>query len=314
MSKKIKLKFSSPWDSPEDNNNRVLYNWGKPPDCFEFTTGGDYDYLIVLNHSAEMYSSPKEKNIAVTMEPTWSVNSLKDLGDYCDHVITCDKKIQGENIHHTFSFLFSHDSRNNIHTNNLYGPTANEYLENDSLPEGIDSVDYSKKMSFMVANHGALAGSTQPESSNYHIRENLLLKILNSDLDVDIFGKGWSINDERYKGAPPLKKDALKNYKYSICMENSCEDLYISEKFFDCLLNNCVPVYYGCKNIGKAYNENSFITFNPESDNVIQELKQIMNEPISWRLPAIKNSKEDYFTKYNLLNYLEKFIKKNNYS
>ena len=44
MSKKIKLKFSSPWDSAEDNNARVLYNWGKPPTCFEFTTGNDYDY------------------------------------------------------------------------------------------------------------------------------------------------------------------------------------------------------------------------------------------------------------------------------
>ena len=107
MSERIKLKFSSPWDSAEDNNARVLYNWGKPPRCFELTTGSDYDYLIVLNHSNEMYSSPKEKNIAVTMEPTWSVNSLKNINDHCGHVITCDQKIQGENVHHTFSFLFT---------------------------------------------------------------------------------------------------------------------------------------------------------------------------------------------------------------
>ena len=309
MSKKIKLKFSSPWDSAEDNNARVLYNWGKLPSCFDLTTSDDYDYLIILNHSNEMYSSPKEKNIAVTMEPTWSVNSLKDLNNYCGHVITCDKKIQGENVHHTFSFLFTHDSRNNIHTNNLYGATVNEYLKNDTFPEDVDTPDYPKKMSFMVANHGALAGVSQPQQSNYYIRENLLLKILNSDLDVDIYGKGWSINDQRYKGAPPLKKSALKDYKYSICMENSCEDFYISEKFFDTFLNNCIPIYYGCLNIKKAYNENAFISFNPESDSVIEDLKQIINEPISWRLSAIKECKKDYYTKYNLLKYLQKFIK-----
>jgi len=309
MSKKIKLKFSSPWDSAEDNNARVLYNWGGPPECFELTASNNYDYLIVLNHSNEMYSSPKEKNIGVTMEPTWSVNSLKDLNKYCGHVITCDQKIQGENVNHCFSFLFTHDSRNNSHTDNLYGPTVDEYLNNKSFHKDVDSSDYAKKMSFIVANHGALGGAVHPQLSNYHIRENLLLKILNSDLDVDIYGKGWSINDSRYKGAPPLKKTALENYKYSICMENSCEDFYISEKFFDVFLNNCIPIYYGCKNIKKAYDKNAFITFDPESANIIDELKDIMEKPISWRLSAIQKCKKDYFTKYNLLIYLKKFIK-----
>ena len=309
MSKKIKLKFSSPWDSAETNNTRVVYNWGKPPECFELTSRNEYDYLIVLNHSTEMYSSPREKNIAVTMEPTWSVNSLKNLNDYCKYIITCDQKIKGENVHHTHPFLFTHDSRNNSHTDNLFGPTVDEYLQDDCLPENIDSPDYPHKMSFIVANHGALRGSPQHEAANYSIRENLLLKILNSDLDIDIYGKGWSINDSRYKGCPPLKKTALKNYKYSICMENSSEDLYISEKFFDVFLNNCVPVYYGCLKIKDAYNEDAFIVFDPQSDNVINNLKEIMDKPISWRLSAIKECKNDYFTKYNLLNYLKDFIK-----
>lgn len=105
---KIKLKFSSPWDSPEVNNTRVVYNWGDPPDLFELTTSEDYDYLIVLNHSPEMYSSPKEKNIAVTMEPTWSVNSLKNINDYCGHVITCDKKnTRGKCVSYIFILIYS---------------------------------------------------------------------------------------------------------------------------------------------------------------------------------------------------------------
>ena len=70
----IKLKFSSFWASPEENNERTIRNWGVLPDCFELTTGDDYDYLIVLTHSLEMESSPPEKNIAFCMEPSWSPN------------------------------------------------------------------------------------------------------------------------------------------------------------------------------------------------------------------------------------------------
>ena len=73
-------------------------------------------------------------------------------------------------------------------------------------------------------------------------------------------------------------------------------------------LNNCVPVYNGCLKIKEAYNNDAFITFDPQSTNVINELKEIMDNPISWRLPAIQDCKKDYYTKYNLLNYLEKFI------
>lgn len=306
--KKLKLKFSSFWASPEANNQRMIYNWGLPPDCFELTSKNDYDYLIVLTRSEEMLSSPREKNVAVTMEPTWSVNSLENLNDYCKHIITSDRKIKGENVHYTYSFLFTHDSRNNHETNNLKGPTVEEYLNNESFPENIDSPDYPKKMSYMVANHGTLSGIAQHPLSTYNIRENLLVKILNSNLDIDIYGIGWNINDSRYKGAPLLKKDALKDYKYSICIENSTEDLYVSEKFFDVFLNNCVPVYYGCKTIKNAYNERGFITFDPNKENVIDNLRNIINEPVSPRLAAIKECKKDYFNKYNLFNYLKDIL------
>ena len=93
--KKLKLKFSSFWAPPEANNERMIYNWGAVPDCFELTCGDDYDYLIVLTRSDEMLSSPREKNVAVTMEPTWSPNSLENLNDYCKYIITSDRKIKG---------------------------------------------------------------------------------------------------------------------------------------------------------------------------------------------------------------------------
>ena len=47
------------------------------------------------------------------------------------------------------------------------------------------------------------------------------------------------------------KYDGFKNYKYSLCLENSSEKYYFTEKFTDCILSWTIPIYYGCSNIDK---------------------------------------------------------------
>ena len=104
------------------------------------------------------------------------------------------------------------------------------------------------------------------------------------------------------------KAEALKGYKYCIAIENSRSTFYISEKFFDPLLNNCVPIYYGCTTIEKAYDSNSFVEFDLKKNTVIEDLREIIKQPISHRNDAIQKSKKDYFIKYNLLKYLEELL------
>ena len=271
----IKLKFSSFWASPEENNARVTRNWGKLPECFKLTSDNDYDYLIVLTHSPEMFKSPANKNIAFCMEPSWSPNVVpvrEKLIENCKYIITNDEELErdgrrGERVVYGYNFMFHHDSRKNHETHFKTGPSVEEYLSEDTLPENVDSPDYPKKACYINTHHGipnlGYPTGTHPRwKTLYQERDKLFLDILNSDLPIDLYGNNWNTNDPRYKGSPDLKREALKGYKYCIAIENSRSTFYISEKFFDPLLNNCVPIYYGCTTIEKAYDSNSFVEFD----------------------------------------------------
>ncbi len=304
----IKLKFAGFWTDSATLNKRMIENWGSPPECFELTAGDDFDFLVSFSWSKEMNRTPRDKNIAVTMEPSWSHNSVKSLPSACKYVITSDKEIQGDNVFHEYTFMLHHDSRNNHETSYKSGGSPSDYLSVKDFPHEIDFSSYPKKLSMFIANHGTLAGAPSPRNSLYKVRENLLYQILKSDLNIDIFGIGWNIEDSRYKGPTNLKSEGLKGYKYSICFENSREDLYLSEKFIDVFLNNCVPIYWGCRNISKAYPVDSFVEFEPDHPDPIRFLKDQIEKPVKPRNSSIQKAKQMYFYKYNLFLYLEKLL------
>jgi hypothetical protein len=305
MNGKIKLKFTCFWSTPELTNKRMIHNWGVPPACFELTNGDNFDYLVTLCHGAEMLTTPIEKNILIGMEPSWSANSRRDLIDKCKLVITPDEQAQGDNVIHRHPFMFCEDSRNDAQSRFVNGPTPSDYLSNINFHPKIDRRLYKKKLSYFVANHAALAGAQQHPQSNYYAKENLLFKILKSDLNCDIYGRGWNLQDSRYKGAPPLKADGLKDYKYSIAIDNACEKYYLSEKLFDCFLNNCVPIYYGCTTAHEAYDSRSFAVFFPEREDAVEQLKKIINMPTETYQPYVLQSKQKYYTEHNLFNFLK---------
>jgi hypothetical protein len=64
---------------------------------------------------------------------------------------------------------------------------------------------------------------------------------------IDAFGTGAGkpIND---------KLDALKDYKFSIVIENSEASNYFSEKLLDCFAVGTIPIYWGCPNVSAFFN------------------------------------------------------------
>jgi hypothetical protein len=76
------------------------------------------------------------------------------------------------------------------------------------------------------------------------------------------------------RGYKPLDYtlDALKDYKYSIAIENSIQETYFTEKLMDCFLSGTIPIYRGSKNIGNIFNTNGFHTFTTSD-----ELEHILN-------------------------------------
>jgi hypothetical protein len=62
------------------------------------------------------------------------------------------------------------------------------------------------------------------------------------------------------------KINALKEYMFSIVIENNKEDYYFTEKLIDCLLTGTIPIYYGCPSIGNFFNIKGIIMIDSLDD------------------------------------------------
>jgi hypothetical protein len=112
---------------------------------------------------------------------------------------------------------------------------------------------------------------------------------------IDFFGK-----DSHFL---PNKMDGLLPYRYSIAIENTSQPHYFTEKINDCFLAYTVPVYYGCKNIGRYFPERSYIQIDIEKpEQAIYKIVSVLAED-DWqsRLEAVKEARELVLNNYQPL-------------
>ena len=278
------------WDEIFDKNVgiRTFRNW-PDNDYFELDEE-NYEYLIVLgalNSKNFKYFRDKQKTIGFMLEPEWSQNWQRDLHKYCKYVVAQSKSMypHATNIIEHPMFMFTESTDN-----------YKFYLENDFKK--------TKRMSIISSNYG--------HKYNYIKRHELFKGLLETDLDIDFYGRRWDLSDERYKGAPYNKSEAIVDYEYSIAIENSSYDNYLTEKFFDLVVCNTVPIYYGCPNVKDIYPENSFIEidFSGPIEKTIEQITDIYhNDVYQERLPHVLEAKKMYYTKYNIFNFMENMIK-----
>jgi hypothetical protein len=288
----MKLKVVSNYDS--DHNMFVTMN-----NCFKNNTNliltefDDYDYLLIINGFNNKIYTTRNKVFGLLQEPIGNINYDRNLHFYCSKIFcqsskmfNCYKGIVEKPVH----MFYSH------HTvcNSEYFTTFNSF-------------ENRKKLCMFVSAISA-PNNSKWESHNYEKRHSLVKKMLNSDLDFDLYGRGWNIADQRYKGEPNNKHEILRNYEYSIAIENCCEHNYASEKIFDCFINNTVPIYYGCTNIDKLYENGSYETINIDKIDVIQQIKDIIKKPNTEYKQCLLKSKNKYFNDYNVFNLIEKHI------
>ena len=98
---------------------------------------------------------------------------------------------------------------------------------------------------------------------------------LNKYKKVDMGGK--ILNN--VGGTIQNKIEFLSLYKFSIAMENSEGDGYLSEKIFDSLISGTIPIYYGDYTIDEYINPKSFILIKNERNikEKIEYIKEIDN-------------------------------------
>ena len=75
---------------------------------------------------------------------------------------------------------------------------------------------------------------------------------------ADIYGRGINpIN---------TKEDGLRDYMFSVAMENGYYKSYFTEKILDCFATGTIPIYKGCSDIGEFFNMDGVIVLNDELD------------------------------------------------
>lgn len=82
--------------------------------------------------------------------------------------------------------------------------------------------------------------------------------------NLDVYGRGYNPVD--------YKLTALKDYAFSLTIENTKKDFYFTEKLMDCFMSGTVPIYWGCPSINKFFNTDGMIIFD-----TIDDLYNILN-------------------------------------
>ena len=103
-----------------------------------------------------------------------------------------------------------------------------------------------------------------------------------------------------------LKIEALKDFRYSLCIENCRQNFYFSEKLIDCFLSGTVPIYWGCPAIGLFFNLDGMVTF--ENHRQLKATLPMLNEADYRRRSAAIKMNFELAQRYV---YVEKFIWKN---
>lgn len=288
-----KIKFVSNYDNDYNIYKSIL-------NCFplsekekkSLTFGDDYRYLGIFNGYRGKINTTRDNIFGFLQEPRESLNYDKNLHFYCSKIYCQNKNMFSSTngiIEVPLQMFFTN------HTEYHYSNFLN------------DSFEKEKKMCIFVS---SISHPSNPEwqNHNYGKRVELIKKILNSNLDIDIYGRGLNLSDSRYKGSPHNKHEILKKYQYSIAIENTCQENYVSEKFFDCILNNVVPLYYGCPNVDEIFNNGCYSKINLDSNKIIEEIDLLSKKNTLIYHKFILDAKQSYFLNFNPLNKIKSII------
>ena len=72
----------------------------------------------------------------------------------------------------------------------------------------------------------------------------------------DVYGDRYNIENAR-KG----KEEVFGNSMFGVAIENTSHNGYFTEKILDCFLMKTIPLYWGCTDIGKFFNNKGIIKF-----------------------------------------------------
>jgi hypothetical protein len=106
--------------------------------------------------------------------------------------------------------------------------------------------------------------------------------LIKQKVDIDIWGRGSHL----YKGGKGNFKNTepYEDYKFTIAIENMPSNEYITEKYANPIIYNCVPIYYGAKNVEKYFGKKCCYKLTENLRKDVQLIKNISKNPDKYLL------------------------------
>jgi len=169
-----------------------------------------------------------------------------------------------------FKYIFTHIKNTVNNTDNaVYIPHGGTWLREDE----IKIHNKNKLVSFIFSDKNW---------NPYHRMRHRVWDRLQNDGRVDFYGSGCGKQID-------YKIDSLKDYKFSIIIENSIEDLYFTEKILDCFLTGTIPIYVGSKSIVDLFDNEGILFFEGDED-LPEILDKLSTDLYNSKLESIKTN------------------------
>lgn len=250
-----------------------------------------WDYVVVfqnLNHDFEGIKYRKGGLIFIAGEPECAEPYCKKYFDQFDFCIVPHPHRHHKAIVHTNPALNWHFGRSY-----KQGCFKYDYAALKSMPVPEKTLN----VSMMCSNKQMMPGHVLRFKAYQLFKDTFAGKI-------DFFGAGIKLVDD--------KADIILPYRFHICIENSQDEHYWTEKIADSILGYSVPIYCGAPNIADYFPKDSLVIVdvnNPE--DAVATIKQLLANPIEEyqkRLFAMVEARNLLLDHFNLFPMLERFI------
>ena len=94
--------------------------------------------------------------------------------------------------------------------------------------------------------------------------------------------------------------DSLKDYRFSIIIENDVSDYFFTEKLTNCFAAQTIPIYLGARKINEFFNDDGIISI---SENQLDDIESILKScTVKYYEEHIEAIKDNYQRAYSYRN------------
>jgi hypothetical protein len=239
------------------------------------------------------------KSKPITIFNDYPITSLEELNINPYNILIVSEPNQLFGIHnwvisnyHAFDIILAWGQEIlNKCPNALFFPFGISWLDKEYI-DNIDSIDKKFEVSFLCGAKQMIEG--------HHLRHRL-----HKRGDEITIPKQWyyTLEDYQYNNgnhtivkykdkSPGHEKKKLWNSMFSICVENSSNRGYHTEKVIDAFLSKTIPIYWGCPNLEElGYDSDGFIYCTNE-DEIIKATNELTPDYYYSRKNAIEHNFE----------------------